>query len=131
VKSHPTDYELKQRYGKVLMQARRLDDAIKQFQNAVKDPKLKIPALNCIGTCFKEKGLYDLAETQYQQALDAVADQDSDIGKELKYNLGVVCEKKGNKDGALGWYQKIMAIDIGYRDVSARVTALMNGGSQG
>lgn len=129
VKAHPTDYELKLKYGNILIQARQYDDAIKEFQKSVKDPKFKILSLNSIGNCFKEKGLFDLAEQQYHDALKFVADQDSELGKDIKYNLGVVCEKKGNKDGALGWYQKIMAVDIGYRDVSARVSRLMSGAS--
>ena len=127
VKAHPTDYELKLKYGNILVQARQFDDAIKEFQKAVKDPKFKILSLNSIGNCFKEKGLYDLAEQQYKEALNSVADKDSELGKEIKYNLGVVSEKKGNSEGALDWYQKIMAVDIGYRDVSARVSALMSG----
>jgi len=72
--------------------------------------------------------MYDLAETQYQEALKSVADKDSETGKGVKYNLGVVCEKKGNREAALNWYQQIMAVDIGFRDVSARVSRLMNGG---
>jgi len=127
VKAHPTDYELKVRYGQVLMNAEQFDEAIKQFQSAVKDPKFKIQSLNLIGSCFKSKGLFDVAEQQYRQGLDSIADKESELGKELQYNLGVVCEKKKDKEGALKWYQKIMAVDIGYRDVSARVSALMDG----
>jgi tetratricopeptide (TPR) repeat protein len=127
VKAHPTDYELKLKFGNILVQAGQFDDAIKEFQKAVKDPKFKILSLNSIGNCFQEKGLFDLAEQQYKEALNAVADKDSELGKEIKYNLGVVCEKKGNREGSLDWYQKIMAVDIGYRDVSARVSTLMNG----
>ena len=127
VKAHPTDYELKVRYGEILMDVGKFDDAISQFQKAVNDPKLRIRAFNLIGTCFREKGLYQLAEQQYQKALDGIADKDSELGKLIQYNLALVCEKQQDKKKALGWYQKIMAIDIGYRDVSARVSALMGG----
>jgi len=130
-KAHPTDYELKVTYGKALMEVGQIDDAIKQFQQAVKDPKYRTASFDLIGTCFKEKGMYDLAETQYQEALKSVADKDSETGKGVKYNLGVVCEKKGNREAALNWYQQIMAVDIGFRDVSSRVSRLMNGGGGG
>ena len=68
-----------------------------------------------------------VAEAQFTQALGAVADKESDLGKRLKYNLGIVSEKKKNKEAALRWYQEIMATDIGYLDVSERVARLMNG----
>jgi tetratricopeptide (TPR) repeat protein len=131
VKAHPTDYELKLKFGQILLGLGRLDEAIKQFQFSVKDPKFKAASLEMLGTCFKEKGLYDLAESQYKDALNAVTEKDGEMGKGIKYNLGIVCEKKGNREGALGWYQMIMAVDIGFRDVSARVSALMNGGGAG
>ena len=131
VKAHPTDYELKLKFGQILLKAKRLDDAIKQFQFSVKDPKFKAASLEMLGTCFKEKGLYDLAESQYKDALNAVNEKDGEMGKGIKYNLGIVSEKKGNREAALSWYQMIMAVDIGFRDVSARVSALMNGGGGG
>lgn len=128
VKAHPTDYELKVRYGQLLMQAGRWDEAIEQFQKSVKDPKFKIRSLNLIGNCFREKGLHSVAEQQYKQALEGVAEKDSEIGKEIMYNLGVVAEKQKQRENALNWYQQIMAMDISYRDVSGRVATIMGGG---
>ncbi len=130
VKAHPTDYELKIRYGDLLSKAGRFDDAIREFQKSVKDPKYRIQSLNLTGKCFLEKKIFDVAEAQFTQALSAVTDKDSELGKEIKYNLGVTCERKKNKDGALSWYQQIMASDIGYRDVSERVSRLMNGSGE-
>ena len=128
VKAHPTDYELKVRYGQYLMGMSRFDEAIEQFQRSVKDPKFKIVSLDFIGTCFRHKRLYEVSEQQYRQALDAMADKDSELGKQIQYNLAIVAEKRKDKDGALKWYQKIMAVDIGYRDVSSRVSKIMAGG---
>lgn len=128
VRAHPTDYELKVRYGRLLMQAKRWDEAIEQFQKSVKDPKLKVPSLGLMGTCFREKSLYDVAEQQYTMALDSIADKDSDLGKEIMYNLGILAERRHNKDDAVKWYQQIMSLDIGYRDVSARASKIVAGG---
>ncbi len=139
VKAHPTDYELKMRYGHVLMDVAKYDEAIQQFQKAVQDPKFKVQGLNCNGACFLYKGLYDLAENQFQRALEETADPNSEVAKEIRYNLGTVFEKKAGAtsspddkklhvENAIKWFQEIMAVDIGYRDVSARVSNLMNGG---
>jgi tetratricopeptide (TPR) repeat protein len=125
VKAHPTDYELKCRYGDFLMQGERFDEAIEQFQKAVKDPKFKVSAQNNMGKCFQRKRVYAVAVAQYQEALKGIMDPDSDLAKDIRYNLATACEEKGDDQGALEHYQQIMATDIGFRDVSARVDRLM------
>ena len=126
VKAHPTDNELKMRYGEVLMNSDRHDEAIGEFQKAVKDPKFRVQCHFFIGQCFGAKNLYDLSYKQYEEALKGVSDPDSSLSKEIKYSLGVVSENKGDKERALEWYQDLMSIDIGFRDVSARVSSLMS-----
>lgn len=136
VKAHPTDYELKMRYGHALMEVTSYDEAIQQFQKAVQDPKFKIKALSDIGTCFLKKELEDLAAKQFQSALGDISDGNSDTAKEIKYKLGICYEQKADKisdegakktlvEQALTVYQEIMAVDIGYLDVSDRVSRLM------
>ena len=137
VNSHPTDYELKVKYGMVLFKTKQYDEAIGQFQKSVKDPKLKVVSHTQIGNCFAEKGIYDLAITQYNLGLGGLADQDSQVGLEIKYNLANSHERKGDSgsttdiarrktdyQNALDLFQQIMAVDISYRDVSARVDQL-------
>ncbi len=131
VKAHPTDYGLKLLYGKLLKNVGRFDDAIGQFQKSVKDPKQKVASKKSIGECFIAKELYDMAKVQFAEALDEVADKESDLWKEIKYNLALACEKNGDVDESLRHYQEIMATDIGYRDVSKRVTDLRKGGDSG
>jgi tetratricopeptide (TPR) repeat protein len=126
VKAHPTDYDLKIRFGQILMEAARYDEAIEQFQKSVKDPKLKVLSQNLMGRCFQLKKVYAVAVAQYLEALKGVADPDSEVGKEIKYNLAVASEEQGDRDTALKYYQAIMATDIGYRDISSRVDRLMN-----
>ena len=128
VAAHPTDYELKLRYGTLLMESGKYDVAIEQFQKAVKDPKFKVASQNLMGLCFQKKRLYPLAIKQYMVALGNVADKESDIAKEIKYNLAVASEMAGDRDAALLSYQEIMATDIGYKDVSDRVNELMQSG---
>ena len=53
VKTHPTDYELKIRYGRLLMEGDRFDEAIEQFQKSIKDPKFKVSSQNNMGVCFR------------------------------------------------------------------------------
>lgn len=126
VKAHPTDYELKVIYGDFLMQGEQFDAAIEQFQKAIKDPKFKVRAQNNMGQCFQAKGVHKIAVNQYELALSGIADADSDMAKSVRYNLATAFEAMGDKAAALEHYETIMATDIGYRDVSARVTNLMS-----
>jgi Tfp pilus assembly protein PilF len=135
VNAHPTDYELKVKYGLVLRTCGQFDEAIGQFQKSVKDPKLKVISLTQIGHCFIDKRLCDLAIGQYQQALTGVSDPDSDLGKDIRYSLASANELKGDAESdpakkkaaymaAIDFFQSIMSVDITYRDVSARVDQL-------
>ena len=126
VAAHPTDYGLKSTYGRLLMEGGQFDEAIGQFQKAVKDPKQKVGSKKSIGECFSRKGLYDIAKAQFNEAISEIGDKESDIWKEIKYEFAFACENNGEKELALDSYQEIMSIDIVYRDVSQRVDALRN-----
>ena len=104
VLAHPTDYELKLVYGELLMQGGSYDQGIEQFQKAVKDPKFKVRAQNNMGKCFQKKNVHAIAITQYQEALKGVADPDSDIAKDIRYNLATAAEDNGEYDEALAQY---------------------------
>jgi len=135
VNAHPTDYELKVKLGKIYRQCGQFDEAIGQFQKSVKDPKLKVISHTQIGHCFVDKKLYDLAIGQYTQAIGGVSDQDSDVGKDIKYSLATANELKGDVESdpgkkkadfhaGIALFQEIMSVDISYRDVSQRVDRL-------
>jgi tetratricopeptide (TPR) repeat protein len=135
VNAHPTDYELKVKLGKIHRECGQFDEAIGQFQKSVKDPKLKVISLTQIGHCFVDKKLYDLAIGQFTQALAGVSDQDSEVGKDIKYSLATAHELKGDVEAdsskkkadyqaGIGLFQGIMSVDISYRDVSRRVDRL-------
>ncbi len=127
-KAHPTDYALKLSYGELLMEGARHDEAIGQFQEAVKDPKYRVAAQNQMGQCFQAKGVYAIAIKSFEDALDNCPDRDNEVGKDIRYHLGVVYEEMGDVKQALKIYEEIMATDINYRDVSARVDRLLGGG---
>ena len=57
-------------------------------------------------------------------ALGACGDQDSDIAKELRYNLARSFEENKQADKALGVYRKLAQVDFDYKDVSQRVERL-------
>ena len=118
---HPTDYGLKYKFGNLLLQYERYDEAIGQFQNSRKDPKFQTGSHHKIGCCFFLKKLYDLSIKEYKSALAQISEPDSDLGKQVRYDLAEAHKAKGDAEKALEYLEEIMSVDIGYRDVSKRV----------
>jgi tetratricopeptide (TPR) repeat protein len=127
VKNYPTDLRAKYEYGIRLVRNKRYDEAIPLLQEAQKDPRHKIAAMDKIGMCFFLKGWYSDAVDVFTQALDAHEIKDDDISKELRYNLGRAYEELGERSQALEIYRKIAQLDFGYKDVPQRVDKLRQG----
>jgi tetratricopeptide (TPR) repeat protein len=126
VVNYPIDLKMKYEYGQCLLRNRRPDDAIPLFQEAQKDPRFKIAAMDKTGLCFFLKGWYADAIDIFEQAIKALEVQDSTLAKDLRYNLARSCEENGQTQKALDLYRKIAQLDFGFRDVRDRVDKLRN-----
>jgi tetratricopeptide (TPR) repeat protein len=129
VKAAPQDGAARLKLARVLYRAGTsdpgaTDKAIEQFQAIMPDPRYKLEAQHGLGACFLRKGLYPLAARQFEAALIACGGVGNDRGKEICYHLALVCERQNDRSGALTRYLQIYEIDIGYRDVAARIEAL-------
>ncbi|MGA2172855.1 MAG: tetratricopeptide repeat protein [Sedimentisphaerales bacterium] len=124
VKNYPTDLKAKYEYGALLVRNKKYDEAIPLLQEAQRDPRNKIAAMDKIGLSFFMKGWFADAADLFTQALDSYEIKDDDIAKELRYNLGRCFEELGDKAKALDVYRKIAQLDFGYKDVAGRVDRL-------
>jgi len=124
VQNYPTEIGAKYDYAIRLVRNEQYNEAIPLFQEAQKDPRRKIAALNKIGFCFSKKGWLADAIDVYTQAIESHEIKNDAIGKELRYNLGLAHEQQGDLDKALEIYRKIAQSDFGYKDVSQRVDKL-------
>jgi len=130
VVDHPTDCGLKARYGALLLKKGRIDEAIEQFQKSLQDPRMSVQAHANLGRCFKAKGLYDLAIEEFQKTLSQIPDVTSSLGKEVTYELGETYAMKGDWEKARTTMEKILAVDIRFRDVSQKVMEYREKASQ-
>jgi tetratricopeptide (TPR) repeat protein len=130
VQSYPTDLQAKYEYGVRLLQNKQYNEAIPLLQEAQKDPRRKISAMNKIGLCFFFKGWLADAIEVFGQAIDSYEIKDDDVAKELRYNLGRAHEEQGDMEKALELYRKIAQVDFGYKDVSQRVDKLRESGKE-
>src|SRR5262245_20220977 len=124
VKDHPTDLAERYKYGATLLMAGRLDEAIGEFQKTVQDPRRKTDSLLRLGECFEQKGMLDLAAKQVQKAAEDFPALNSDRAKEVYYRLAELHERRGAKEEAKREFMRIYEVDIGFKDVATRVTAL-------
>ncbi len=100
-----------------------LDEAISEFQKALRSSQDRLRTAEALGLCFFDKGQFAVATTVLKRAVDAEAGGDDEkIG--LLYWLGRCEEKQGHGTQALSHYQRIFAIDIDFQDVKKRVKQL-------
>jgi tetratricopeptide (TPR) repeat protein len=123
VEVYPTDTELRFRLGMLLFDMEKTNQATSQFQQTVRDPKLRRRSLNMLGQCFARRGLYDLAVKQFNTALEGITVMD-DEAKGLVYNLGKVYEEMGDFDKAKEQYSRIYEADINFRDIAERMESV-------
>jgi len=104
-----------------------LDEAISEFQKALRSAEGRLKTAEALGLCFFEKGQFAVAATVLRRAADSERGGDDDkIG--VLYWLGRCEEEQGNSSAALGYYQRIFSVDIGFQDVRERVKKLTGTG---
>ena len=121
----PGDSALRLSLGRTYLRQGRLDEATGELQRAVGDPRIENEARVYLAQCFKEKGFLDLARKEYEKALAARTTVD-ERAREILYNLGAIAEAEGDVAEARSCYARIYEVDIGYRDVAAKMEQLKN-----
>lgn len=104
-----------------------LDEAIGEFQKALRGQEHKLRTSEALGTCFFEKGQHNVAATVLRRAIESDSGGDeSKIG--LLYWLGRSEEELERQAEALALYQRVIAVDIRFQDVRDRVQSLAKAG---
>lgn len=116
----PADANLRLQLGRRLMKIGEFDGAMGELQKAVGDPRTRRDAQFSLAQCFQGKGYADLARKEYQKCLEGTPGVD-DRAKEILYNLGLIAETEGNGAEARTFFARIFEVDIGYRDVVAKM----------
>jgi tetratricopeptide (TPR) repeat protein len=127
VENYPTDLRAKYEYGVRLVRYKKYDEAIPLFQEAQRDPRHKISAMDKIGLCFFMKGWFTDAIDVFTRAIDAYEIKDDNIAKELRYNLARSYHEQGNTEKALEIYRKIAQLDFAYKDIRQQIDKLRGG----
>ena len=99
------------------------DDAIREFDHASGDADRRIDCLTLKGQCYLEKGVYDLAEKDFQDAL-AEGELNQEARMTIHYELGLLCQKSGRPLEAMEHFQVVAANDLFFRSVGEKLDAL-------
>jgi tetratricopeptide (TPR) repeat protein len=117
------DYDSHYDLGVAYKEMGLLDEAIAEFQKALRGQQHRARAYEALGQCFVDKGHYPVAATILARAAgEAGADDAQLVG--VLYLLGQTYEALEKPGDALSAYQRVFAVDITFRDVAERIGAL-------
>jgi tetratricopeptide (TPR) repeat protein len=100
-----------------------LDEAINEFQVALRAGDMRLKVYEELGACFLQKEQYEIAEKLLRGALQVKSDDElARLG--VYYHLGRACEGLGDREGARDAYERVLGLDINFADVSERLARL-------
>ncbi len=100
-----------------------LDEAIAEFQKALRAPEGRLRTSEALGVAFYEKGQFAISEAILRRAVESLgASDDEQIG--LIYWMGRAAEAQEKTGAAVSSYERVMAVDIGFQDTRSRMKKL-------
>ena len=100
-----------------------LDEAISEFQSALRASPDHLPTYEMLGQTFMEVGQPEAAVNSLTRALEVGHGiEDELIG--IYYYLGRAQEQVGNNELAVEFFHKVFALDINFADVTERLRKL-------
>jgi len=122
VERYPNDYEGRFTLANLLFDTGDYQNAIANYQQAQKNPKVRIGAITGMGKALKARKMFDLAVAQFQIAKSEIPGMD-DLKKDVIYQLAECYESMGKADEAINEFKIIYSDDIGFRDVADKINA--------
>ncbi|MGA2814498.1 MAG: tetratricopeptide repeat protein, partial [Candidatus Acidiferrum sp.] len=127
--SEGEDLETHYNLGVAYREMGLLEEAISEFQKVAQACdrgqhfRYAMQCCTLLGLAFIEKGQPGMAAIWYERALQTPGlGPDSVLA--LRYDLGVAQESAGDHEAALKSFSHVYAMNIDYRDVAERISAL-------
>ena len=100
-----------------------VDEAISEFQQALRAAAGHLPSYELLGQCFIDKGEPEAAVRTLTKALDLPYEIEDEL-MGIYYYLGRAHEHLGNKPQAVEFYDRVFSLDINFADVTERLRDL-------
>ena len=117
------DYESHYDLGVAYKEMGLVDEAVAEFQKALRGSSNRVRAYEALGQCFVEKEQFHVAASVLSRAI-ALGEGDDHHLVGVLYLLGKATEALGKPNAALDYYQRVFAVDIEFRDVAERISAI-------
>ncbi|MFO8172888.1 MAG: tetratricopeptide repeat protein [Longimicrobiales bacterium] len=109
--------------GTAYMEMGLFEEAISEFQMALRASPGHLPTHEVMGRCWMEDGRPAMAVRALRRALDVDFEvEDELIG--IYYLMGRAQEDLGNTEEAVEFFEKVFSLDINFEDVTERLRAL-------
>jgi tetratricopeptide (TPR) repeat protein len=119
---YPNDYGARFTLGNLYFEAGDYQNAIANYQQAQKNPKVRLQAITGMGKSLKARKMFDLAVAQFKTAKSELEVMD-ELKKDVIYQLAGCYEAMGKKEDAITEYKILYSDDISYRDVADKINA--------
>ena len=117
------DFESHYDLGIAFREMGLLDEAIGSFQKASRGASQRIRASEAIGQCFMDKGEAGVTMTVLERLVSEPGMTDAQLVGVL-YLLGRAAESLSREAEAASYYQRVLAVQIGFRDAADRLSSL-------
>jgi len=118
-----TDFDSHYDLGIAFREMGLVDEAITAFQKATRGGGYRIRASEALGECFIEKEQPAVAATVLDRIVaESGLNDDALVG--VFYLLGRAAEEMDKPEKAAGYYQRVIAVDTGFRDAAERLSSL-------
>ena len=117
------DFESHYDLGIAFREMGLLDEAIGSFQKASRGANQRVRASEAIGQCFMDKGEAGVTMTVLERLVRDNSMPDTQLVGVL-YLLGRAAESLSRYGEAAAYYQRVLAVQIGFRDTADRLSSL-------
>ncbi|HSJ30345.1 MAG TPA: tetratricopeptide repeat protein [Longimicrobiales bacterium] len=100
-----------------------IDEAIGEFQIALRAGHMRLRVYEELGQCFLQKEQFNIAEKVLSRALTMKFDDELEL-LGVYYHLGRAYEALGRRDQARDAYERVLGMDINFGDVNDRLARL-------
>jgi tetratricopeptide (TPR) repeat protein len=100
-----------------------LDEAVAEFQQALRASSSHLPTYEMLGQTFLDMGKPEAAIRTLERALTIEFEIEDELIA-IYYYLARAYETQGNKESALEFYDRVFTLDINFADVTERLRAL-------
>src|SRR5207249_3341755 len=103
--------------GLRLLRAGQLDESIRELQPLRSDPRYEWRVLMYLGYCFKNRNNWRLAQRNFEDALKAMPETETETRKDVLLQLAIGAAEAGDLTTAVDVGHELANLDFGYGDI--------------